>query len=121
MFKILYKYFIINRKLNLPGIGVLSMKRQPATLDFSNKAFTPPSSYIEFIAGETMPEKKFFSFLSGEQKIEQAVAVQRFKVFVQDLTDNLQADGIAVLPGLGSFSREVPGTVRFTPVLQMPA
>src|SRR3954447_26273552 len=116
MFKILYKYFIINRRLNLPGIGVLAMQRQHASLDFARKAFTPPSTQVEFTAGDSMADRKFFSFLSGEQNIEEADAVHRFDVFVQELKDNLHANGKVNLPGIGSLTREEPAGIRFEPV-----
>jgi hypothetical protein len=121
MFKILYKYFIINRRLNLPGIGVLEIRRLPASLDFTRKAFTPPGTRIDFSAGKSVADKKFFSFLSGEQNIEEVEAAKRFDVFVQELKDNLQVNGHADLPGLGTLTRKEAGGVHFDPVLQVPS
>jgi hypothetical protein len=120
MFKILYKYFIINRKLNLPGIGVLEIHRRPATLDFARKAFAPPGARIDFSAVNSAADQKFFSFLSAEQNIEEVEAATRFEVLVQELKDNLQVNGKADLPGLGTLIRNEPGSVQFTPLLQEP-
>jgi hypothetical protein len=38
----LYRYFILHKQLNIPGIGHFQLQRSPASGDFNNKRVDPP-------------------------------------------------------------------------------
>jgi len=113
MFQILYKYFILNNRVWFPGIGVVYIRRNPAYLDFSNKTFVAPSAQMSFSAVEATPSKRFYSFLAKEQQIEETEAVSRFSHFSNMLADSLLAEGRVDLPGFGSITKEISGSLHF--------
>lgn len=118
MFNILYKYFILNRRLYLPGIGVLTTLRQSASLDYGKKAFIPPSVSIDFKAGEGGANEGFYNFLCGQQQVEKAEAVQLLQQFTQQLNERLTLEGRVDLPGLGTFIKK-GGKVQFEAALHV--
>lgn len=121
MVEILYKYLILNKKASVPGIGVFHIHRQPASLDFSNKAFKSPSARIAFTEAAVVADKKFYSFLSEEQQIEEAEAVEHFSDFTQSLKENLLTNGSVHLPGFGLLARDIAGRLQFQPAKQLPS
>lgn len=121
MFRILYKYFIINKKVVLPGIGVFYIHRQPASFDFSNKTFISPSGQIDFTESDATADKKFYSFISKEQQIDEAEARGHFTDFNNSLKQELDANGMIEVPGFGSLKKDVGGRVQFKPARQLPS
>lgn len=121
MLQILYKYLLINKKASIPGIGVFYIHRLPASYDFSNKTFIPPSASISFINGDVIPEKKFYSFLSKDQQIDEQAAVTQFTGFTQGLKESLQSTGTLDLPGFGCLSKDVTGKLEFRPEKPLPS
>src|SRR4051812_48068412 len=107
MFKILYKYFVINRKVGLPGIGLFFIERQPSNLDFIKKAFTAPSARIGFKVGHTVSDETFILFAADELKTNPSQAASEFSNFTQTLTNTLHVDGKVDLPGMGLLSKDV--------------
>jgi hypothetical protein len=121
MFKILYKYFVINRKVGVPGIGVFFIERQPSNLDFIKKAFTAPSARIGFKVGNAAADETFFLFAADELKTNPSQAASDFSNFAQSLTTTLHIDGKVDLPGMGLLSKDVTGTLHFTQVSPLPS
>ena len=121
MFEILYKYFIINRKAVVPGIGVFYIHRQPASFDFSNKAFIAPAAHISFKASDAIADTKFYSFTSKEQQTDEAEAAKNFTEFSNKLQRNLEASGTVELPGFGVISKDAAGALQFRPARQLPS
>lgn len=121
MLQILYKYFILNKKAVIPGIGVFYIHRQPATLDFSNKAFTSPAAQIAFTQADVDADKKFYSFVSNEKQIEEADALLYFTNFTNRVKENLHTKGRVELNGFGVLSKDVAGTLQFHPAKPIPS
>lgn len=115
MFQIFYKYLILNKKAGIPGIGGFSIRRRPATLDFSNKTFISPSIQIEFNKSDVV-EKKFYLFLAKEEQIDEYEAVNNFNNFTKTLTSQLDIAGNLELPAIGLLSKDVSGKIHFKPV-----
>jgi nucleoid DNA-binding protein len=121
MFKFLYKYLALHSKVNIPGVGTFSTRRQPAYLDFTKKVFIAPCPEIVFIDSDVIADGKFYSFLAKEQRIDEPVAVQHFGTFTRTLKENLHSKGELELPGLGWLSRDDAGKLKFKPATQLPA
>ncbi len=69
MFKLLYKYLILNKKLIVPGIGVFYIEREPAKLDFADKVFPSPAFQVGFNAQPSLNDNRMYAFISREQKL----------------------------------------------------
>ena len=121
MLQILYKYFIVNKKAIIPGIGVFYIHRQPASLDFSNKAFVSPSAQIAFTEADVDADNKFYSFVSKEKRIEEADALLYFTNFINRLKESLHTKGMVELNGFGVLSKDVAGTLQFHPAKPLPS
>ena len=89
MFQLLYKYLILHKQANLPGLGVFHIERVPPQLDFSNKVFTPPAFAITFKAGAPVVDERFYAFISREQKMEESEAKRIFNDFSYSLSKEL--------------------------------
>ncbi|CAN5715015.1 hypothetical protein BH10BAC2_BH10BAC2_17240 [soil metagenome] len=97
----LAKYFALNKKLILPGIGSFNTAIQPAQLEFVEKTLHAPVHTITFQQDESADDTNFISFLIKETGHGQYEAANRFNQFVTQLKEKLQS-GIALqLPGLG--------------------
>jgi hypothetical protein len=97
----LVKYFALNKKLILPGIGSFNTATQPAQLEFVEKTLHAPAHSITFKQDETADDSNFISFLIKETGLGQFEASNKFNYFIMQLKEKLQS-GIALqLPGLG--------------------
>lgn len=121
MLRILYKYFILNKKAVIPGVGVFHIHRQPASLDFANKTFISPASQIAFTQTDVEAEAKFYSFLSKEKQIEEPDALLYFSNFINRVKESLQTKGRVELAGFGVLSIDVEGSLKFQPAHSLPS
>ena len=103
MYQYLAKYFSLNKKLALPGIGLLQAEMKPAQLEFVEKTLHAPQASILFQQNENVSGDHFASFLSKETNISEYEAVTRFNSFITYLVNKLQSDFFLQLPGIGSF------------------
>jgi hypothetical protein len=115
MYGELYQYFIQNRQLDLPGIGVFHLERKPAVSDFPNRIINPPSYHIELQQSSAAPSKRFFSRLAAMTGSSERDAVIRFNDFVFDLKQQLSNGQTIKWDGVGVLSPGLGGTVNFDP------
>ena len=115
MLNSLQKYFILYKKLSLPGIGWFSAEESAARLDFTEKKLQAPSQVINFYAQAALPNKIFFQFLSWELAVEETQAIRHFNEFVFDLKDQLNAAGSIALPGIGKLYKNEKNEYQFQP------
>ncbi|MDB5248910.1 MAG: hypothetical protein JWQ40_3304 [Segetibacter sp.] len=114
MFELLFRYLILHNKVALPGIGVFFFTRQPAAYNFNDKVFISPGLQIAFSAEATAADKRFYTFISREQNVEEWEAVKQVNDLAYDLKYNLNINRSVLLPGLGSLSYNQEGVVEFT-------
>jgi hypothetical protein len=119
MFQLLYKYLILNKKATVPGIGVFFIERKPAKLDFSNKVFVAPQHQIIFKSEPSLNDNGMYTFISREQKIGEAEAVERYYSFANSLKESLHQQKSAALPGMGTLSQNAEGELFFTAALPL--
>lgn len=119
MFRLLFKYLILNKRLFVPGIGTFFIERKPAKLDFANKVFAPPAFDIGFTPRETSADTRLQTFISHEQKIDEPEAGKQYENFVKSLKKNLAEHRVVELPGMGVLSQNEEGGLSFKATEQL--
>lgn len=115
MYHELYKYFILNKKVSIAGIGSFSINTTSAKLDFVAGVLHAPHPKIGFIQGETGIDRNLFQYLSRELKIDEKQAVQDFQAFGLNIKENLENNKPVQLPGIGKLQRGYNNTeILFT-------
>ena len=99
MYQIIAPTLFQNKICKLPGIGTLRMLAHPAETDFINSRILPPLETIDFT-----PEKE------GDGNFNE------FSAMSELLNKNLEQDGRVELNGIGSFTKDAEGTIKFSPV-----
>jgi hypothetical protein len=120
MVQLIYKYLILNHEVQIPGVGILSFSRQPATYDFNNKTFIPPITKFVFVEGAAAAGGSFYSFISREQEIEEAEAIRKFDHFLKTLTTRLSKNERVHLPGVGILFKNDKDALLFEPAQLTP-
>jgi nucleoid DNA-binding protein len=115
MVQFLYKYLIINKQVTLPGIGVFHIQRQPAKHDYVNKVFVSPALHIGFNPSTELPDKRFYEFMSKEIGLDEAKAAENLFAFTNKLGEQVKANKIVELPGMGMLKRNASGQLSFEP------
>jgi hypothetical protein len=105
MYQYLAKYFSLNKRLVLPGIGLLNASVKPSQLEFVEKTLHAPVYAISFQQDENATDHQFISFLSKEINVSEHDAGNRFSNFVQQIIYKLQPGFGLQLPGLGFLSK----------------
>lgn len=114
MLRSFYKYLLLYKKASIAGVGIFSVKRQPARYDFANKQFVAPIFQTAFYPDASVTEEEvFYSFISKEQAIEEAAAIDNWRNFVEDVRKSINANKAFVLPGLGHLSNNDLGELQF--------
>ncbi len=113
MFPLMYKYLMLHEKVCIPGVGIFYKERQPAKLDFSNKLFQPPVHTIYFKEEPVQADKRFYTFASKEQGIDEVEAIRRFHDFAFRFKDSIHHNEETTLPGLGTLKRSEKGKLVF--------
>jgi hypothetical protein len=113
MFQLLYKYLILHNVVSVPGVGVFYIKRNAARLDFANKIFLAPTLQINFKSDSSGADNKIYTFISKEQKIDEAEAEGRYNYFSSKLKETLVETNSVELPGIGVLSKNVDGQLFF--------
>jgi hypothetical protein len=115
MFSNLYSWFLFNKELALPGIGVFILNRQPAQIDFPNKKILPPVFHISLERDNYTPGPDFFNWLASSLELSQRDAIFRFNEFTVDLNKNISEGTVVNWNGLGILRKGMTGDVEFTP------
>ena len=116
MYTALYRYFLVNRNLSVPGIGTFLLFRQPAEIDFREKQIKSPAYSVTFSNQSQNPGNDFFQWLSVALDTNSREAVIRFNDFVFDLKKQIQQGANIDWKGMGTLSRGLAGDVKFIPV-----
>lgn len=115
MFSLFYKYLILHKKAGIPGIGTFFIERKSAKLDFANKVFVSPELQVGFNP-QTFDDKHLYTFISNEQKIDEAEAVTDYNTFANKLKENFHKHKSIELPGIGLLSQNAEGELFFTAI-----
>lgn len=113
MFQLFYKYLILYRRADIPGLGVFFIERTPAKLDSANKVFIAPISQINFRAQTPVADNRMYTFISRQEKIDESEAVIRFNNFANTIRKKLDEHKSIALPGLGVLLQNDEGNLYF--------
>jgi hypothetical protein len=113
MFQLLYKYLVLYRNVNIPGVGRLTIEPVAASVDLSRKTIHPPLAQINFSTKTTLADRKFYHFICREMSINEVDAVKQFQTFTETIKSNLKAQQAVLLPGIGSLSASENGDILF--------
>ena len=119
MFQLFYKYLILYRRADVPGLGVFFIERTPAKLDVANKVFIAPISQINFRAQTPVADHRMYTFISRQEKIDESEAVIRFNNFANTVRKKLDEHKSVELPGLGVLLQNDEGNLYFKATLEL--
>jgi|GEM_PF-4595027 len=103
MNKLLFRFFIINKKLSLPNIGMLSYQTEEAKDDFVNRTITPKLGKIVFTKeNDETAEKSFKNFAQTEFQI----LPQEIDRYFQGLAEELKNTNCLTLDALGILTKK---------------
>src|ERR1700740_578014 len=105
MWETVYRYFILNGELSLPGIGAFNIERTVARSDFANSKLHPARPVIRFTHDHKPADKQFYDYISRVHQISETEAITRFHELVYVFQTKLSSNGKAELPGIGGLSR----------------
>jgi hypothetical protein len=115
MWQTLYEYFILYRKLTIPGIGSFQVEPLVARLDFANKLLHAPLPAVRFTHDHQQPDHFFIKYLSDHYRIDENEASKRFNDFSDSLHDEIEKNGTVTLKGIGKLKKEFAKTYSFHP------
>lgn len=105
MYQEIYKYFVLNRKVSIPGIGNFSVNTNSATLDFVTGVLHAPQPKVAFEKGQSIIDRNFLQYLSKELNVDEKQAVQEFQAFSLSIKENLESNKQVELPGIGKLQK----------------
>src|SRR5438105_2446916 len=105
MFTELHVYLVQRKKLCLPGIGTISLERQPAGFHFANRSFSPPVYSYIFQQGKEVPIKSLYNWLANFFHITERESVIRLNDFLFDLKRKIGEGKEISWQGVGKFRK----------------
>jgi len=114
MYSELYRYFILHKKLNLPGIGNFILERKPADADFVNKCIHPAVYSVSLQQTEEKASHKFYAWIAAALDISEKEAVIKFNDFIYDLKNKISSGNSIEWSGLGILKKSLGGGINFT-------
>ncbi len=115
MYGYLYKYLVLHKKLQLPGIGLFKIDHVPSRIDFINKKIHPFFPVIRFTQGATIADKYFYRFIAAGLSIDELEAIQKFNEFLFHLKEQFSLNGFVDFPGIGRLTKQFSSTYSFKP------
>jgi hypothetical protein len=119
MNRLLHKYFALNHKLYIPGIGSFTALEKPALLDFANKKIYQPPYEIIYKQENSPADKNFFNFLCAQMHIEEWKAIIAFNDHAAHIKNVLTYTGNFTISGLGTLTHKLANEYSFA--AEMPA
>ncbi len=120
MYEALYRYLVKFREIDLPGIGVLALRMQPAGAEFVDHIFLPPKYFFSFEKMEDVPPEKLFSWLAVHLNITEQEAVIRFTDFIFEMNRQLKEGKAFHWHGVGTLQKEFSGEIKFNSESNLP-
>ncbi|MDB5230733.1 MAG: hypothetical protein JWN76_1538 [Chitinophagaceae bacterium] len=115
MWETVYRYFILNGELSLPGIGTFNIERTVTRSDFANRQIHPSVPVIRFTHDHKPADKEFYQYLSIKSSISEQEAIKQFHDLVHVFQTGLTNTGKTRLQGIGTLIKEFSHTFSFQP------
>ena len=117
MYGYLYEYLILNKQLNVPGIGTFLLERKPAGTDVVHRQISPPIYSISLTKDNATPTKRFFYWLADRLHIHYHEAIVRFNGFTYELKNQVASGNKVIWNRVGSLSKDRSGEILFEPLV----
>jgi hypothetical protein len=105
MYKELYKYLVLNKKIYFPGIGSFVLADIPSSVDEITHIIKPGQQVIRFsINEESSFNYSLFSFIAKERNQTESESENKFNIFIAQLKNYLRSNDV-VLPLLGTLKK----------------
>lgn len=118
MYKELYQYLVLNRQVNLPGVGVFQLERKPADVDFVGKIINPPTYTIALHHSSDQIPAKQISWLADELNVSEIDISERISRFAKHIKDEIVSGKKFEWNGVGVLSKGLAGEIRFESALK---
>jgi hypothetical protein len=116
MYESLYRFLIKHKRIDLPGVGGITLQVRPAESQFVNQSFFPPHYYMTFDKQTKTSSRRLLSWLSTDRHISESEAAAKFDDFVSDLSRQLEEGKKVDWNGVGVLEKEATGEVKLIPL-----
>lgn len=116
MYKELFQFLLIHKKLPMPGIGTFLLERGSAVVDFPNKQILAPVYLISLEQKEVLPGKGFFQKLGALLHQSNRDAVVLFNDFAFELKKQIMNGAVVNWKGIGTLQKGLAGDIKLIPV-----
>ncbi|WP_031527894.1 HU domain-containing protein [Dyadobacter crusticola] len=99
----------------IPGFGALLSHHIPAAYDSNSGFFSPPAKKLAFNEYLKLDDGLLANHISRQEKCTHTEAVDYVKGYTDNLKQQLDANGQALIDGVGEFGRNVEGKLVFEP------
>lgn len=113
MYPIIHKYLLQHKNVSVPGVGIFSIENIPASFNEQKSSLTPPQTEISYKAETALADRVFYDFLAKELRIDAVEAIKNFHEFTYQLKQDISHADAAVLPGIGTLTKQPDGTFVF--------
>ncbi|MEL7159751.1 MAG: hypothetical protein AAFN92_03260 [Bacteroidota bacterium] len=98
----------------LPGIGTLRLRPEPALIQHVDKRALPPAERVDFNENLVLDDGRLLRALKESGALPAATAAYQLDVFLKNMRENIDAGRSVNLEGIGRFSRQLDGQLKFT-------
>ncbi|MCZ2223089.1 MAG: hypothetical protein LC122_05605 [Chitinophagales bacterium] len=113
MYSFIYKYFLLHKKLSIPGIGLFSIVEYPAKFNDEGNSLLAPEQRIIYSKETALADKNFYTFLAKELHTDPVEAIKNFQDFAYQLKENIAKTEGAILAGIGTIRKQPSGDYSF--------
>lgn len=113
MIPLLNKYFSLNHKLYIPGIGSFIADQKPTILDFANKSIAKPDFSIIYKFENLPIDNLFLNFLCKQLNTDEGKANIAFNEFSNHIKSVLSNTGNFTINGMGKLTQSLTGDYSF--------
>lgn len=114
MQQLLYKYLVLNNRLNIPSLGSFSVSYAPAQYNPQDGSLLPKQPILHFKDGPpATADTRLLPFLAAELNMSQSAAANELLNFSLQVMTELVENKRAQLKGIGTLSKDGFGKLHF--------
>jgi len=109
----LYRYLLLFEELNLPGIGTLRLRKDPAVYDITEKSFHSPSYSYTFDQLDVRIVRKLHRWVSTEMDVSEYEAIRMINDFSYEFKNMITERRPMKWDNVGDFRKDEYGNILF--------
>lgn len=113
MYPIIHKYLLQHKNVSVPGVGIFTIENKPAFFNEQKSSLLAPQTQISYKAETALADRVFYDFLAKELRIDAVEAIKNFHEFTYQLKQDISHADAAVLPGIGTLTKQPDGSFLF--------